>query len=701
MILNFADTDHPLLVELNPLPSVAADAAPSAPSSSSSSSSASAAAVAANSDATVAAPSSSSHSTHEITPRLPLWSRFISMPFCPVAPATAAAATASAAAAAAAPSSTPPTPVTPAAVAMSDDAAATPAAPAAAASTEAAPATAAPVAPAAAPATTATVAAVASSTPTLEDNAPNYTRWNSTVALFDRSGRFIFEGNSKGTITLYQMHIDAAALESYRSSQPSSAATAVVAAGATEGSESHQGLPPYLSLRLVFVEALTPVNRRSRPPVFSVHALAQSSCGTYLLANLANQLRVYRVDGTLLAGRGGPDAEQALTAMAAHCASDPETKEILANGGRYFALPPSKSHNRRENAAVEEGAPVLNKKERQKEQRAREKKRREEQRAREQKEREERNNNEENKEQDRSANNSDAEDDGEGGGGGGAGGAAAQHGSNGGAAGGAAQPVLEYLRTFIDHVNRVPWRKCCFSHSSDFLVAGSSERGEHRIHIWSIHTGQLTKILLGPTEGLLDLVAHPTRPVLITCCTSGAIYVWNKKYVENWSAFAPDFEELDDNQEYVEREDEFDLPAAGKEGADHKGKAGAKGAASEESKEVFVDIAAEDDDSTGNRGGGGYAGAPPRGSAQWMREQLISLPTTVLPDSETAAEYQARRKLALEMQEKKKQAAAAAAATAASPMSAADASAPPTLAAKRPLEQSTEASDEANKKARI
>jgi COMPASS component SWD1 len=39
---------------------------------------------------------------------------------------------------------------------------------------------------------------------------------------------------------------------------------------------------------------------------------------------------------------------------------------------------------------------------------------------------------------------------------------------------------------------------------------------------------------------------------------SGAIYLWQHLPAQKYSAFDPTFTDIEDNQEYMEREDEFD-----------------------------------------------------------------------------------------------------------------------------------------------
>ena len=114
------------------------------------------------------------------------------------------------------------------------------------------------------------------------------------------------------------------------------------------------------------------------------------------------------------------------------------------------------------------------------------------------------------------------------------------------------------LQEFKDLVNRNRWQRVAWSPDSEYCVGATMEHSGHAIHIWS-KDGRLVKCLHGPRESLLDLAWHPLRPFLATCTIDGHVHVWGTDISESWSAFAPNFEELDANEEYVEREDEFDI----------------------------------------------------------------------------------------------------------------------------------------------
>lgn len=117
----------------------------------------------------------------------------------------------------------------------------------------------------------------------------------------------------------------------------------------------------------------------------------------------------------------------------------------------------------------------------------------------------------------------------------------------------------EELRKFQDLVNKNMWRRCCLSgDSKGAYVCGGSAR-QHALYIWEADNGGIKKMLQGTRgELLLDVQWHPLRPI-VASISSGIISIWARPQIENWSAFAPDFRELEENMEYEERESEFDV----------------------------------------------------------------------------------------------------------------------------------------------
>lgn len=63
--------------------------------------------------------------------------------------------------------------------------------------------------------------------------------------------------------------------------------------------------------------------------------------------------------------------------------------------------------------------------------------------------------------------------------------------------------------------------------------------------------------LTGPVSSLYSLSFHPTRPFIAVGTSDGIIDIWGARL--DWVAFAPDFQALQQNQLYEEKEDEFDV----------------------------------------------------------------------------------------------------------------------------------------------
>ncbi|KAF2743053.1 WD40 repeat-like protein [Sporormia fimetaria CBS 119925] len=117
---------------------------------------------------------------------------------------------------------------------------------------------------------------------------------------------------------------------------------------------------------------------------------------------------------------------------------------------------------------------------------------------------------------------------------------------------------LEVEHKFQDLVQRLSWNHVSFSPTGEYVTA--STWMNHHIYVWERGQGSLVKILEGTKEELSAVEWHPFRPfVAAVGVDTGRIWLWSVLQPQRWSALAPDFVEVEENHEYVEKEDEFDI----------------------------------------------------------------------------------------------------------------------------------------------
>lgn len=111
---------------------------------------------------------------------------------------------------------------------------------------------------------------------------------------------------------------------------------------------------------------------------------------------------------------------------------------------------------------------------------------------------------------------------------------------------------------FQDVVNRLSWNHVAFSATGEYVAA--STYNNHELYIWERSHGSLVRMLEGPKEEQGVIEWHPHRALLAACgLETGRINIWSVTTPQRWSALAPDFVEVEENVEYIEREDEFDI----------------------------------------------------------------------------------------------------------------------------------------------
>lgn len=120
---------------------------------------------------------------------------------------------------------------------------------------------------------------------------------------------------------------------------------------------------------------------------------------------------------------------------------------------------------------------------------------------------------------------------------------------------------FEVEHKYQDVVNKLQWNSVSFNHNGEFLVASTfGTQSSQDLYIWETSMGSLIKILEGSSEELIEVKwNYPRCMIASNGIEYGIIYLWSVEFPQKWSALAPDFVEIEDNIEYQEKEDEFDI----------------------------------------------------------------------------------------------------------------------------------------------
>jgi len=123
---------------------------------------------------------------------------------------------------------------------------------------------------------------------------------------------------------------------------------------------------------------------------------------------------------------------------------------------------------------------------------------------------------------------------------------------------------------FMDAIERTHWLSAIISSDGEYVIGARESSEKHSLYLWDLKSGVLVKQLDGPLEGMSSLSWHPTKPVCASISLQyGCIYLWRHTPLQKFSAYEPTFTELEDNLEYEEREDEFDLGVVIDSKSDH------------------------------------------------------------------------------------------------------------------------------------